>query len=724
MKPIAKYSALAAALALAVAAVAAVVLVAVVDTEFIKAEAAKAVRERTGRELTFAGDVRLSFFPWLGVDMGGVALSNAPGFGDEPMIEAREIAVKVKLLPLLSGRVQVGDVVLDGLAVRLGRDASGRGNLDDILARSAPGKGAARGGGQAAEAPEAASPADALDALVIGSLRVSGATLTWDDRQSGARYAVNGLDLSTGSLASGQPVDLTLRAALAAVPGPDATPLDATLDLGARLAPGPDFTTLAVQGLKLALEARGETLPGGAARATLAGDLLADLNADTLDLHPLTLTAADLTARVEGRVTRLRTAPALDAALTLDAFDPRALLAALGLDAPATADPKALTRAALATRVQAAADALALADLRLTVDDTDLTGQASVRNFQRPILRFALAATALDADRYMPAASATAKAPAGAGQGGAGGAKAPAPPAPAGDGGSGLPTEQLRALDVDGTLDVTALTVSNVRLSDVHVTVTAKDGVLRISPLSAGLYGGLLKAGLTADVRGQEPKTSLDLGLAGMALGGLLADLAGQDKVTGTTALDLTLAATGSQWKPMLRSLAGKGSFALTDGAFKGVQIIPEAVRAQAAASDPQRRVEKAARQQRFKDISATFAIAKGVLTTGDTTLSADNLKGRGKGAVDLAAGTIDYRAVVDVTAVPRIPFTVRGALTDPTVSLDTAEFVRGLAEGVLGLPGKAGQGVLDTGKGALEGLGSGLRNLLGGGRNSKEGQQ
>jgi AsmA protein len=119
-------------------------------------------------------------------------------------------------------------------------------------------------------------------------------------------------------------------------------------------------------------------------------------------------------------VTRLRTAPALDAALTLDAFDPRPCWRP-GPGRPATAEPKALTRAALATRVQAAADALALADLRLTVDDTDLTGQASVRNFQRPILRFALAATALDADRYMPAASATAKAPQGAGQGGAGG---------------------------------------------------------------------------------------------------------------------------------------------------------------------------------------------------------------------------------------------------------------------------------------------------------------
>jgi hypothetical protein len=57
-------------------------------------------------------------------------------------------------------------------------------------------------------------------------------------------------------------------------------------------------------------------------------------------------------------------------------------------------------------------------------------------------------------------------------------------------------------------------------------------------------------------------------------------------------------------------------------------------------------------------------------------------------------------------------------------VSLDSAEFVMGLALGVLGLPGMAGLGVLVTGKGALEGLGSGLRDLLGGGRKPKDGGQ
>jgi len=715
MKPIVKYSALAAGLAVALLAVAAVILVSVVDTDFIKAEAAKAVRERTGRELTFGGDVRLSFFPWLGVELDHVALSNAPGFGEAPMAELGEVDVKVRLLPLLSGQVQVGDVLVRGLVLRLARDASGRASFDDIRQRLAAPEDAPAQPAASPQTPAGPPALGALGALRVGALRLADATLIWDDQQSGTHYAVTGLNLTTGPLAPGQPLDLALKTALSA----SDPALEATVDLTTRLDPGPDFTTPALHDLTLTVEATGQAVPGGAARITLTGALLADLAADTLTARGLTLAAYGLKAAGEATIARYSTAPALDAVLTLDTFNPKALMAALGLDPVATTDPAALTSAALAVRAKATREALALSDLRLSVDDTSLTGQASVDNFARPALRFALAATALDADRYMPPAQAP-----GGGKGTPGAPGAGTPPAPSGQDGSGLPMEQLRALDVNGTLDVAALTVAKIRMSDVHLTVTAKDGVLRVSPLSAGLYGGLLKAGLTADVRGQEPKTSLDLGLAGMGLGGLLADLTGQDKVTGTTALDLTLAATGQQWKTMVRSLSGKGAVALTDGAFKGFQIIPEAVRAQAVASDPQRRVEKAERQQRFKDISATFAIAKGVLTTSDTTLSADNLKGQGRGAVDLGAETIDYKAVVDVTAMPRIPFTVRGALTDPSVSLDSAEFVKGLAQGVLGLPGKAGQGVLDTGKGALEGLGSGLRNLLGGGRNAKDGQE
>ena len=45
------------------------------------------VKKHTGRDLIIAGDLKMSKFPSLGVDIGEIELSNAPGFGDQPMLK-------------------------------------------------------------------------------------------------------------------------------------------------------------------------------------------------------------------------------------------------------------------------------------------------------------------------------------------------------------------------------------------------------------------------------------------------------------------------------------------------------------------------------------------------------------------------------------------------------------------------------------------------------------
>ena len=41
---------------------------------------AEEVRQETGRELAIEGDLELTFFPWLAVNIGRTTLGNAPGF--------------------------------------------------------------------------------------------------------------------------------------------------------------------------------------------------------------------------------------------------------------------------------------------------------------------------------------------------------------------------------------------------------------------------------------------------------------------------------------------------------------------------------------------------------------------------------------------------------------------------------------------------------------------
>ena len=64
---------------------AAIVLPLVIDPNDYRDEIGALVSERTGRSLNISGDLSLSVFPWLGIEVGEVSLANAPGFGPEPM---------------------------------------------------------------------------------------------------------------------------------------------------------------------------------------------------------------------------------------------------------------------------------------------------------------------------------------------------------------------------------------------------------------------------------------------------------------------------------------------------------------------------------------------------------------------------------------------------------------------------------------------------------------
>ena len=57
-----------------------------VDPNDYKQDIARAVQDRTGRQFDIRGDLEVSVFPWLGVEAGGVSLSNPAGFDDDPQV--------------------------------------------------------------------------------------------------------------------------------------------------------------------------------------------------------------------------------------------------------------------------------------------------------------------------------------------------------------------------------------------------------------------------------------------------------------------------------------------------------------------------------------------------------------------------------------------------------------------------------------------------------------
>ncbi|MBK6599875.1 MAG: AsmA family protein [Proteobacteria bacterium] len=74
------------------------------------------------------GDLKLSVYPWLALNLGPASIGNPRGFGDAPFATLQHAAVRVKLLPLLRKELEVGRIEIDGLDVRLVQNEDGKGN--------------------------------------------------------------------------------------------------------------------------------------------------------------------------------------------------------------------------------------------------------------------------------------------------------------------------------------------------------------------------------------------------------------------------------------------------------------------------------------------------------------------------------------------------------------------------------------------------------------------
>ena len=91
---------------------AAAALVYLVDWNDFRDTVQVQAKKHTGRDLTIAGDLRPTVFPWVGVSIGDIALANAEGFGNTPFVKMGSADVKVELLPLLKKEVNVRTVEL------------------------------------------------------------------------------------------------------------------------------------------------------------------------------------------------------------------------------------------------------------------------------------------------------------------------------------------------------------------------------------------------------------------------------------------------------------------------------------------------------------------------------------------------------------------------------------------------------------------------------------
>lgn len=354
--------------ALLLLAIGAAVLITVsFDPNDYKDDAARLFEARTGRTLAIEDDLSLSFFPWLAVETGRVTVGHSADFpapaDGRPFATVERAAARVRLRPLLERRIEIGVVELEGLELELARDAELRGNWEDLLTRRAADETAAPDGDEAA-----------VETFEIAGVRVRDGVVRWRENVDELRYTIAGIELETGAIGSGRPVEVALGLTFR----DESVSLAATVEASATAELG-DAGAFAARGLEvrfgvadaeIAERARGTlraaAVTGGAGNpiridtlaldATLAHPLangrrvpLAvaaaaaayDPDADTLAFEDLRTEAGAVAADWQLDASSLLTAPQVGGTVRASG-DMAELLALAGLEAPVGIDPRTL----------------------------------------------------------------------------------------------------------------------------------------------------------------------------------------------------------------------------------------------------------------------------------------------------------------------------------------------------------------------------------------------
>ena len=626
------------------------------DPNDYKEEIRQIARDKAHIELTLNGDIGWSLFPWLGLELheASVATLTAP---TQPFADLQMLGLSVRVLPLLRREVQMSDVRVEGLNLRLNRDKQGHGNWEDI-GKNLPDETA----GAPAPAPvepvaetKPEKPPQPIR-LDIDSLTINNARVEYTDEQTGKQLSAESIQLSAGAIHEGASIPLKLTAFL----GSNQPLMRVKTELNGNLRIQRALKRYQFEDMRLSGEATGEPLQGKTVSFSTQGQLLVDLAANVAEWTNLKLAANQLRALGELKANDLDKTPQISGALSVAQFDLAKFLESVGHPLPAMA-PGSLSKVELVSRLKGTPTSVALENLNLKLDASTFTGRIAVDDFAKQSLRVQLKGDTFNADNYLPAKSEAAKGATAARQAEvqsseagamAAGGNTPLPEAPTKGAWSNdklLPLTRLRSLDVNADLAFGELTLSQLPIQNAVLKASGIDGQLKLDTLSGGLYNGTFQANGTLDVRQDTPVLALQSHIKQVPVERILQAQGKNPPVKGQLTLDSNLNGRGNSQKALIDSLNGTTSIVINNGVLLNANIEQQLCTGIALLNRKTLSATPGGKDTPFQELRGNLTLRNGVASNPDLKVRIPGLTLNGNGDVDLRVLGMDYRVGIIV---------------------------------------------------------------------------
>ncbi|VVQ09705.1 hypothetical protein PS934_03494 [Pseudomonas fluorescens] len=638
------------------------------DPNDYKDEIRQIARDKAHIELTLNGDIGWSLFPWLGLELhdASVATLIKPA---EPFADLQMLGLSVRVLPLLRREVQMSDVRVEGLNLRLIRDKDGHGNWQDVgklpaAANSDATSTPPAAGEPASEASVAAEKPAQPIRLDIDSLTVNNARVEYSDEKTGKSFSAESIQLSTGAVHDSVNIPLKLTAFLSA--NQPAVRVRTELNGEVRIARA--LQRYQLEDMKLSGEVTGDPLQGKTMTFSAQGQLVLDRAANVAEWTGIKISANQLRALGELKVNDLDKTPQVSGGISIAQFDLAKFVESVGQKLPAMAEGS-LSKVELVSRLAATPTSLALDDLNLKVDDSTFSGRIAVENFAKQSLRAVLKADTFNIDRYLPpksaeansatqvrqaeVASTEANAMAGAGS-------TPLPPAPTKDAWSSerlLPVERLSKLDVDADLTFGQLTLQKLPIHNAALKATGQGGLLTLANLRGDLYEGNFETTGTLDVRQPVPALNLQTKISRVPAEKILESQGKNPPVKGLVTLNSSLTGSGNSQKALIETLNGNASFVINNGVLLNANLEQQLCKGIATLNRKSLNGEPRGKDTPFQELKGNLTLRNGVASNPDLKARIPGMTVNGDGDIDLRVLGMDYRVGIivegDTSAMP-----------------------------------------------------------------------
>ncbi|MFW5500944.1 MULTISPECIES: AsmA family protein [unclassified Maridesulfovibrio] len=601
----------------------------IVDPNEYKDEIVQLIRQKTERELTFNGDIGLSFYPYIGFKVGAVALGNAPGFPDHDMARIENAEISLRLIPLLSGKVSVGKVILDGLSLHLVKNSQGISNWDDLAGNS---KEADIASADLPADPENGGSVLNFEDISVQGVEITNANLLYTDLQKDSKTSIGNLNLKLG-----------------AIQGTSSFPFEL--------------------GFEFKLDQPNITL-----QPQLSGNIQLNPAAKTVAVDNLALSVLALSITGQVHAVAQNGPPSFSGSVQLAETSLRELITKFGANISDMSDSDALKRFSAEIEFGGTDNSAELKALTLRLDDSTLTANGKIVDFATPQISINAMVDAFDADRYLPSQT---KPESG---------NKPEQETESPD--SAQPVTEpnldaLRNLILDAQFKIGRFKVKNIRTTDIFIKVDAHDGVLSVAPF-LNLYNGKFEAQTRLDANSETPLWSGSGTLQKLDTRSLLHDLLSKDVISGTASIKYNLTGSGLTPDGIKKTVSGTAAFAVTEGAVLGVDVA-KMIR------DSWNKIMGADEEGNetgnfnFSSLEASATLKNGHIINNDLLFDSPLVESTGAGWADLPDDRIDYKAMVTVVGsldglegeiletvkdIP-LPLHVKGKLNDPSIGLD-----------------------------------------------------